>query len=527
MLGIMRKYKQSIIIKFVFAIIVFSFIGTIFLVWGRGEKGLSGSEYAAKVDNTKITYDEYQKYLYRMRDMYMQIYGKSVTPEMEKQMGLKKLALDSLIDNALLREAAEDMGLKVTKDDVAKAIASIPAFQKDGAFDFELYQQRLRGERITPSSFEDSIKNELLIKEVRQKIRDKVTVSDEEALQAFRKQNDKVDLFYASFSPAEVKGEVKVTDQDLNYYIQEHQEQFKTPEQISLYYTVLDPARVAAKLSVTGEEAQAYYQKNIDRFQGKEGFLPFAEVKEKAMAYALQAKASNEAYGMAADALNRNLKNNDIKAAATELGTKVNETPLFTVTAPAAQLAGDTEVIKRAFALKTGELGGPVETAKGIYLFKVKERQPAAVPPLDKIKFRVEPLAAVEKANQLAQKKAMDTQALLASGKSTLKMQETGLFGFSTKGDIPHIGVSQEIMDAAFKLTAAAPLAQSPFRVNDSWYVIKLDNRVEMNKEEFAKQKEKIKLTLLPQKQQDALNAWMKELKSKSKIVINQALLAE
>ena len=39
MLGIMRKYKQNVVIKIVFVVIVLSFIGTIFLVWGRGERG--------------------------------------------------------------------------------------------------------------------------------------------------------------------------------------------------------------------------------------------------------------------------------------------------------------------------------------------------------------------------------------------------------------------------------------------------------------------------------------------------------
>ena len=62
MLGIMRKYKQSVIIKVVFGIIVLSFIGTIFLVWGKGDGGLKGSSgYAIKVDNTKISYEQYQE----------------------------------------------------------------------------------------------------------------------------------------------------------------------------------------------------------------------------------------------------------------------------------------------------------------------------------------------------------------------------------------------------------------------------------------------------------------------------------
>src|SRR5208337_775637 len=137
------------------------------------------------------------------------------------------------------------------------------------------------------------------IKKARQQITEKAAVSDEEARRAYGKQNDRIDLLFASFSPADVKGEVKLTEQELNSYIQGHQEQFRTPEQISLFYIVVNPAMVAAKLHVTDEEAQTYYQKNIDRFQGKDGFLPFAEVKERAKEAALQAKGAREAYEMA------------------------------------------------------------------------------------------------------------------------------------------------------------------------------------------------------------------------------------
>ena len=73
MLGIMRKYKQSIVIKIVFAVIVLSFVGTIFLVWGRGDKGAGGSDYAAKVNGRKISVEDYQKSYYRLRGIYEQI----------------------------------------------------------------------------------------------------------------------------------------------------------------------------------------------------------------------------------------------------------------------------------------------------------------------------------------------------------------------------------------------------------------------------------------------------------------------
>jgi peptidyl-prolyl cis-trans isomerase D len=520
MLGIMRKYKQSIVIKVVFGVIVLSFVGTIFLVWGRGEKGLTGTDFAARVGKTNISFDEYQRYLSRLRDIYSQIYGKTLTPEIEQQMGLKKRALANLIDNTLVRNAASEMGIEVTKEDVEKEIASIPAFQKDGAFNFQIYQEMLRVKRMTPAYFEENVKDDLLVRKAKQKILEKVKVSDDEIMNAFRKQNDKVDLLYASFSPADMKGEAKVSDQEMESYLQRHQEQFKTPEQISLSYILVEPAKMNGNLNVSDEEAQTYYQRNIDKFQGKDGFLPFAEVKEKAKAAAIQDKRSKAAYEMAADAVNKNMKGGDINKAAASLGVKVVETPLFNQAAPAAQLDGDTEVLKRAFMLKEGELGGPVETPKGIYIFKIKERQPAAVPPLARIKARVEALASAEKAGDLAKKRAEEA---VAKG-GVEKMQETGQFGFSPQGAIPKIGTSPEMMETVFNLTAAAPLAKAPFKIGDRWYVVKLKERIAASQNEFPKQKDQIGRELLPKKQEEALSAWMKELKKKTKIEINQSL---
>src|ERR1039457_7177560 len=340
MLGIMRKYKESIIIKLVFIVIVLSFIGTIFLVWGRGDKSVGGTDYAAKVDGTKISIDEFQKSYYRLRGIYEQINGKGFTPEMEKQVGLKKLAIDSLIDSAIIRKEAGRMGISVNKDDIKKSIATISAFQKNGAFDFQQYQEVLRINRMSPSQFEDAQAQDLLIDKARQKIKDGAIITDEEIAQAFRKKNDKVDVSFISYSPVDLKGELKLTEQDLNSYLQAHQDNFKTPEQISVSFCIIDPSFIAKKLTLSEQEAQTYYQKNIDRYQGKGGILPYSEVQERVKEDALMFKGAKEAYEIAAASINKN-KTGDLVAAATDLGVKVTETPLFKAAIPPPQFAGD------------------------------------------------------------------------------------------------------------------------------------------------------------------------------------------
>jgi peptidyl-prolyl cis-trans isomerase D len=528
MLGVMRKYKQSIIIKLVFGAIVLSFVGATFLVWGTGDSGSFSGGYAARVNGTSIPVEEYMRNYDHIRKIYEQVYGQALTPEMEKQMGLKKLALDNLIDTVLVRREAKRMGMRVSAEEIQSAIAAVPAFQKNDGFDFQQYQQMLKGARMTPKDFEKGQQDELLIKKAKQKIKDKATISDDEALQAFRKQNDKLDLQFVSFAPADVKGEVKLSEEELKSYLQSHHEEFKTPEQVSIYYAMADPRKLAVKSTVTDDEAETFYRKNIDRYQGKDGILPFSEVKEQAHEDALYAKRTRDAYEMTADVINKNRKTGDINAASAALGIKPADTPFFTVLAPAAQLAGETEVIRRALAMKEGELGGPVETARGIYILKLKERKPAAIPPLPRIRSQVESRVMADKAIELARKKAEKSLAsLLAKEKPAVQLQETGNFGYSAGGDIPAIGKAPDLMEAAFALTTAAPVAKTPYNVGDRWFAVKLKSRSETNSAEFQKKKEQLKQELLPRKQQEAVDAWLKGLRDKTKIEINQALLTD
>lgn len=524
----MRKYKESIVIKIVFVVIVLSFIGTIFLVWGKGGDGTSGSVgYAAKVDSTKIGLDEYQQAYYRLRGIYEQIYQKSLTPEMEKQLGIKKVAMDNLIENLLMRKAAKKMNISVSKDEISAAIAAIPAFQKNGAFDFEQYQQTLRGNRMTPADFENAQENELTIKKARKSIQDKVTVSDTDAEAYYHKKNDRLDLQYLVITPESVLAEVKLSEQDLNDFLQKNQDKFKTPEQISIQYVLFDPTSVTAKISVTDEEIQSYYQKNIDRYQGKGGILPLSEVKEKAKADTIRFKAGKQAYETAADVINKNIASANLQAVASTLGSKVAETQLFTAKAPPANLATEEALLKKAFMLKQGELAGPIETAKGIYAVKLKERKPAEVPPLAQIRASVESLAKIEKAKELAGKKAEETLAALSKNPSAVKLQDLSPLTYNEQGNIPGIGLSKDLMDAAVALTPAAPLPKSAVKIEQKWIVLKLKNRVAADKEQFAKTKEEIKKQILPKKQQEAIENWIKELKAAAKIEINQQLLAD
>ncbi|MDD2735321.1 MAG: SurA N-terminal domain-containing protein [Desulfuromonadaceae bacterium] len=527
MLSIMRKQKESIIIKIVFVVIVLSFVGTIFLVWGRGSDGMGGgkSGYAAKVNGTRITLEEYQNAYQRIRNMYQQIYGQSIPPEMEKMLGLKKVALDSLIDSLLAMKEAKSLGIKASKDEVSASIEAMPMFQKDGKFSFDQYQQLLKSNRMTAKDYEEGQEVEATLKKVRQSIKDKAVVTDADTLAQFKKENDKLDLEYVAYAPSDVVSEVKLTEADLNEYLQKNQNEFKTAEKVALSYILLDPVALSSKTTVSEEEILTFYQKNIDRWQTKDGIQPLSEVKDKVKAEAIKQKTAKQVFELAADTLYKNIKSGDLNLIATALKQNVLETSLFTAQTPAPALNGEAAVIKKALELKQGELGGPVETTKGIYILKAKERKSAFVPALAEIKGAVEEKAKAAKAIELAKKKAEDAAKQL-NANAAIKTQSTGSFGYSAKGEIPAIGTSPEIVEAVFKLSAKQAPA-TPFKVGNRWYAVRVTSRTEAPKAQYDAAKEELKKKMLPKKQEDALTEWAKGLREKAKIEINQALVAE
>jgi peptidyl-prolyl cis-trans isomerase D len=528
MLDLIRKKKESVIIKAVFAIIVLSFIGTIFLVWGKGEDGIGQrASYAAKVDRTTISLEAYQNSYQNMVEVYRQIFGANMTPEMEKQLNLRQQTLDRLIDSTLIMKAAKSQGVSVSKEEISAAIAAMPAFQQNGTFDFGLYQQMLKVNRITPQDYEDSRKRELLIDKTRKAVMDKVTISDDEALKQFHKEQDRVELSYASFSATDVSAEVKLTEADLQDYLTKNAEKFKTPEKVALSWLLLDTTNLSGTQQVSQEDQETFYRKNMDRYMDKDNApIPYEQVKERVKLDAQRQKAAKALYEKAADTLFQNIKSGDLALVASKLGTKTQETPLFTAIAVPATLAGEVALIKKAFELKQGELGGPLETPKGIYIFKVKEKKNAELPPLAQVRTVVEQQVRGLKAAELAKQKAVDAQKALTAGGAGLKLQATPVFNYNAKGDIPGIGNSKPLMEKAFELTTASATATEPMLVGNRWYAIRLKQRNAAPQTDFAAHKDEIKKRMLPAKQEETLRTWLKELRSKAKIVINPAFTA-
>jgi len=108
----------------------------------------------------------------------------------------------------------------------------------------------------------------------------------------------------------------------------------------------------------------------------------------------------------------------------------------------------------------------------------------------------------------------------LKTEKEGVAFQSSGFF--KRNAEIPGIGWENELSQAAFDLSKAKPVAEKVVKGSDGYYVIRLKDRRLPDMQEYDKEKEAIQQTLLSQKQYHAMDTWLKEVKAKSEITIQE-----
>ena len=643
MLDLIRKKQKTTIIKFVFWAIIATFVGTIFLVWGKGSDRNGGGDpnLAVQVNGDPISFAQYQNVYRNLYQLYQSIYREQFTPALEKQLRLPQQAYDQVVDQTLLLQEADSRGIKVSKDELVKSIAEIPAFQENGQFTKERYLQVLNYQRLTPDEFEGMQRNQLLGEKVRAQLQEGIAVSDEEITADYRKQNEKVNLAFVRLAPALFESRIKVDDKELQTFFAEHREEFRLPEAISLSYLRFVPSRYAKDVVFEEGDLEKYYRRHLDRFEIQEqvkaahilikvdqnstpeqkaarrklaekvldeakagqdfadlarrysddpgsaakggdlgyfprgamvkpfeqaafnlkpgelsgivessfgfhiikcegyieaGIKPLAEVTDAVKEGLRAEKATQLALEKALDAYNINRKGGSIEAAAKANDLEVQTTGFFSRDESIDGLGSVPEISAEAFALAAGELARPVSLADGVILFSVKERRESRLPELAEVRERVVNAYRQARAGDLARKSADSLLADLKEGKSlatlakkeNLKVEETGPFARAYGDFVPRLGNNPEIAAAAFKLSAAEPVAPVVYDLDGHFVVVTLKSREEADMDALdATKRDEIRETLLTRKRNDAVTARLKELREKAEIVIAPALQSE
>ena len=162
MLDIFRRKAQSKIIQGTVLI-----IAIVFIFWGVGGKTRTGSNEIALVNDETIPYQEYRRTLEQLTSTYRDQLGGSLSEEMIKTLNLKEQAVEQLVQTVLLRQGAAEIGLLTSKLEIKQTIEQMAAFQNNGSFDMDQYKAALATSRMTPPTFEASLRSDLPLRKQR------------------------------------------------------------------------------------------------------------------------------------------------------------------------------------------------------------------------------------------------------------------------------------------------------------------------------------------------------------------------
>jgi len=185
------------------------------------------------------------------------------------------------------------------------------------------------------------------------------------------------------------------------------------------------------------------------------------------------------------------------------------------------------EFFNAAFSLADDQVSDPIHTFEASYILIVKERKPVYIPNLDSVRKEVQEKARSDASKKLTSKKFKELAGKLASGKNLekiakeLKMELQHTPFFSRADSIPGVGDFQNIKDQVFALEKGQTTSATAFRKH---FLIQLKDRKDAG-EPTKEQLKTISAQLKRQKSTTVFNDWLKNLREKSNILIDQTLL--
>src|SRR5947209_992752 len=212
MLDAMRANSRSFLITLLFGVIIASFI----ISFGRGSSGFrtrTPETWAAKVNGEIVPAAQLdQTYGRRFQEMRQQR-GDKYSVENARQDNLKSEALKALIDQELLAQEAQSLGIVVGDDEVARTIVALPQFQQNGKFDDQVYKNYVENYvGVSIPKFEESVRRDLLRSKAIEAVVNGATTSDDEVKASFVAENESAKIQYVKFTSFMFRGEAKATD---------------------------------------------------------------------------------------------------------------------------------------------------------------------------------------------------------------------------------------------------------------------------------------------------------------------------
>lgn len=448
MLQSIREYTQGWIAGAIISVIILTFA-----LWGIHSYFVGGvnNNVVAQVNGIDIAREQLSVTYERLRRQ-AQMQSSSTPITTKDEVVLKDRALQALINIEVLKQASLAQGFIVSNYQIDNYLQNMPAFQVDGQFSVERFQEVLSSSLLSTSEFLDYIKASLLIDQPKLGIVLTSFALPDETNYTISLVNQERDISYITIPLQYFLSQPIIISQDkIKTYYHEHQNEFMTPEQLNVEYVELSLKELLTKVNPTDVALKNLYNENVNSYtQPMAWKLATVEIsvaqgasqnevsqaKEKATAM-VQALNKGEDFSKVAHDHSLNIVTQNNWVTLNQMPTELQK--------PIAELT------------KPDQVTGPIKTDKGFVIIKVVSIQEPKIQTFEAVKDKVKELyirqRAEEKFSQLRDQLADTTyehpdSLQLAAKTLGLPIKTSELF----VKDKPGKDISQykKVRDAAF-----------------------------------------------------------------------------
>lgn len=358
--------------------IIFALVSLSFVLGGIGGGLMATDNSVAKVNGEEISQQVFSRAKNQQQNILNAQLGERFWDLMDNPIYVKQFhesILNGLVDDELLRQYAKSLKIDVSADQIKSEIVNSPAFQQDGKFNNNLYQQALRNNGLTADGYAAIVYEGMLFAQIQEAIvNSSFTVpAQQELLAKLLLQKRQVRL--ATYSIAKEAANQTASVEDMQAYYEANKANFVNPEKLTVEYISVEPKDLSNKIQVTNEQIDIYYQTNKAKYTTKgEAKIAHIQVATEAEANEIvQALAKGEDFAQLAKS-----KSQDKLSAAQGGDLGWAKAGVFPKAFESA-----------ANALNIGKTSQPIKVDNAFHIIKVLERNVETVVPLEKVKAQI------------------------------------------------------------------------------------------------------------------------------------------
>ncbi|MBF0613615.1 MAG: hypothetical protein G8237_00690 [Magnetococcales bacterium] len=405
MLNAIRRSAQSIVIKGLLVLLTLSF-----MAWGvESYINVNAQLPVVEASGWNIGPQEFSQAHDEEFERLKEQFNGALDKKTADQLGLKQRTLQALINRHLILTAARDLRLTVSPNTLRQRINSSPAFQVDGQFNKEQYERILRQNRLTPKSFEAQLQADMVSDQIRRAITTPIAIPKALRNDIYRMDNERRAIVTLQLDPKELEPAIQPADAELQAYRDQHPAPFMTKAKVKLRYALLTADSVRDMVKVSDEELKEFYQDHIREYRKEENRQVrhiLARIDDKNSAEVAQEKIAKATAKLKAGETFENVAkelSDDVSAA------QGGDLGLF---GPGVMVPEFDQV---AFSLEKGKVSDPVTTPFGIHLIRVDQIQAGEVKPLENVSAEIRGRIVEHKAKDLVYERSVTFEDQLAA----------------------------------------------------------------------------------------------------------------